>query len=103
MMAPLVYRNASAAFLGGVPLLGQLLDPSVELSDGLTEPQERQTLLQLIQSRPRNAKVFCIVRAVCGPHGDLSTTNLARACVRFLGAPEARADGIAPGRHIRTA
>jgi len=32
----------------------------VLLSDGLTEPQERQTLLQLIQSRPRNAKVFCI-------------------------------------------
>ncbi len=32
----------------------------VILSDGLTEPQERQTLLQLIQQRPRNAHVFCI-------------------------------------------
>src|SRR5881396_2095527 len=32
----------------------------VVLSDGLTEPQERQMLLRLIQSRPRNAKVFCI-------------------------------------------
>ncbi len=30
------------------------------LSDGLTEQQERQTLLQLIQQRPRNARVFCI-------------------------------------------
>lgn len=30
------------------------------LSDGLTEQQERQTLLTLIQSRPRNARVFCI-------------------------------------------
>src|SRR5436309_10959503 len=32
----------------------------VLLSDGLTEQQERRTLLRLIQSRPRNAKVFCI-------------------------------------------
>lgn len=30
------------------------------LSDGLTEQQERKTLLSLIQSRPRNARVFCI-------------------------------------------
>ena len=32
----------------------------VILSDGLTEPQERHTLLQLIQSRPGNTRVFCI-------------------------------------------
>lgn len=32
----------------------------VILSDGLTEPQERATLLQLISQRPRSAKVFCI-------------------------------------------
>jgi Ca-activated chloride channel family protein len=32
----------------------------VILSDGLTEPQERQTLLQLIQSRPGNTRVFCV-------------------------------------------
>lgn len=32
----------------------------VILSDGLTEPQERQTLLQQIQSRPGNTRVFCI-------------------------------------------
>jgi Ca-activated chloride channel family protein len=32
----------------------------VILSDGLTEPQERQTLLQLIQARPGNTRVFCI-------------------------------------------
>ena len=32
----------------------------VILSDGLTEPQERQTLLQLIQNRPGNSRVFCI-------------------------------------------
>ena len=32
----------------------------VILSDGLTEQQERQTLLQQIQSRPGNARVFCI-------------------------------------------
>jgi len=32
----------------------------VILSDGMTEQRERQTLLQLIQSRPRNARVFCI-------------------------------------------
>jgi Ca-activated chloride channel family protein len=30
------------------------------LSDGLTEPQERHTLLQQIQSRPGNTRVFCI-------------------------------------------
>jgi Ca-activated chloride channel homolog len=30
------------------------------LSDGLTEQQERQTLLQQIQSRPGNTRVFCI-------------------------------------------
>jgi Ca-activated chloride channel family protein len=30
------------------------------LSDGMTEPQERATLLQLISQRPRSAKVFCI-------------------------------------------
>ena len=30
------------------------------LSDGMTEPQERATLLQLISQRPRNAKVFCV-------------------------------------------
>ena len=32
----------------------------VILSDGLTEQRDRQTLLQLIAERPRNAKVFCI-------------------------------------------
>jgi Ca-activated chloride channel homolog len=32
----------------------------VILSDGLTEQQERQTLLQQIQSRPGNTRVFCI-------------------------------------------
>ncbi|HEY2952687.1 MAG TPA: VIT domain-containing protein [Verrucomicrobiae bacterium] len=32
----------------------------VLLSDGLTEQQERRTLLELIQSRPRGARVFCI-------------------------------------------
>src|SRR5580765_2665949 len=32
----------------------------VILSDGLTEQGERQTLLELIKSRPRNARVFCI-------------------------------------------
>jgi Ca-activated chloride channel homolog len=32
----------------------------VILSDGLTEQQERQILLQQIQSRPGNARVFCI-------------------------------------------
>jgi Ca-activated chloride channel family protein len=32
----------------------------VVLSDGLTEQQERRTLLGLIQQRPRNARVFCI-------------------------------------------
>ena len=30
------------------------------LSDGLTEQRERQTLLQLIQTRPESARVFCI-------------------------------------------
>ncbi len=30
------------------------------LSDGLTEQAERQALLALIQSKPRNARVFCI-------------------------------------------
>ncbi len=32
----------------------------VILSDGMTEAQERATLLQLIGQRPRSAKVFCI-------------------------------------------
>src|SRR5207253_3851187 len=32
----------------------------VILSDGLTEPQERQTLLQQIQARPGNSRVFCV-------------------------------------------
>jgi Ca-activated chloride channel family protein len=32
----------------------------VLLSDGLTEQQERRTLLELIRTRPRHAKVFCI-------------------------------------------
>ena len=32
----------------------------VILSDGLTDAGERRSLSQLIQSRPRNAKVFCI-------------------------------------------
>jgi Ca-activated chloride channel family protein len=32
----------------------------VILSDGLTEQQERQTLLQQIQARPSNTRVFCI-------------------------------------------
>jgi len=32
----------------------------VILSDGMTEQKERQTLLQLIGSRPRNSRVFCI-------------------------------------------
>ena len=32
----------------------------VILSDGLTEQRERRTLLQLIQSRPESARVFCI-------------------------------------------
>jgi Ca-activated chloride channel family protein len=32
----------------------------VILSDGLTEQRERQTLLQLIGERPRNARVFCV-------------------------------------------
>lgn len=32
----------------------------VILSDGMTEQKERQQLLQLIQARPRNARVFCI-------------------------------------------
>jgi Ca-activated chloride channel family protein len=30
------------------------------LSDGITEQRERQALIQLIQTRPRNARVFCI-------------------------------------------
>src|SRR5439155_2221605 len=30
------------------------------LSDGLTEQQERQTLLELIRTRPRSVKVFCV-------------------------------------------
>lgn len=32
----------------------------VILSDGMTEQNERQTLLQMIQSRPANSRVFCI-------------------------------------------
>ena len=32
----------------------------VILSDGMTEQRERQQLLQLIQARPKNARVFCI-------------------------------------------
>ena len=32
----------------------------VILSDGMTEQKERRALLELIQSRPRNARVFCI-------------------------------------------
>lgn len=32
----------------------------VILSDGMTEQKERQQLLQLISSRPRNCRVFCI-------------------------------------------
>jgi Ca-activated chloride channel family protein len=32
----------------------------VILSDGMTEQQERRTLLELIQQRPRNTRVFCI-------------------------------------------
>jgi Ca-activated chloride channel family protein len=32
----------------------------VILSDGMTEQTERSTLLQMIASRPRNARVFCI-------------------------------------------
>ena len=32
----------------------------VILSDGMSEQKERQTLLQMIQSRPENARVFCI-------------------------------------------
>ena len=32
----------------------------VILSDGMTEQKERQTLMELIQSRPRFARVFCI-------------------------------------------
>src|SRR5437899_4198223 len=32
----------------------------VLLSDGLTEQQERRTLLESIRTRPRNAKVFCV-------------------------------------------
>ena len=32
----------------------------VILSDGMTEQGERQTLLQMIQSRPGNARVFCV-------------------------------------------
>lgn len=32
----------------------------VILSDGMTEQKERRTLLELIQSRPENARVFCI-------------------------------------------
>ncbi len=32
----------------------------VILSDGLTDSGDRQTLLQLIQQRPRNSRVFCI-------------------------------------------
>ena len=32
----------------------------VLLSDGLTEQQERRTLLELIRTRPRNVKVFCV-------------------------------------------
>jgi len=32
----------------------------VILSDGMTEQQERQTLLQQIQARPGNTRVFCI-------------------------------------------
>src|SRR4051812_1712712 len=32
----------------------------IVLSDGLTDQQERRTLLELIRSRPRNARVFCI-------------------------------------------
>ncbi len=32
----------------------------VILSDGMTEQKERQTLMQLIQSRPGNTRVFCI-------------------------------------------
>jgi Ca-activated chloride channel family protein len=32
----------------------------VILSDGMTEQKERQKLMELIQTRPRNARVFCI-------------------------------------------
>jgi len=32
----------------------------VILSDGMTEQKERRTLIQLIDERPRNARVFCI-------------------------------------------
>jgi Ca-activated chloride channel family protein len=32
----------------------------VILSDGMTEQAERQTLLRMIQTRPRNSRVFCI-------------------------------------------
>ncbi|MEW6079264.1 MAG: VIT domain-containing protein [Thermodesulfobacteriota bacterium] len=32
----------------------------VILSDGMTEQGERQTLLRMIQSRPRNSRVFCV-------------------------------------------
>jgi Ca-activated chloride channel family protein len=32
----------------------------VILSDGMTEQKERRTLMQLIDERPRNARVFCI-------------------------------------------
>jgi len=32
----------------------------VILSDGLTEQQERRTLIELIGQRPRNARVFCV-------------------------------------------
>jgi Ca-activated chloride channel homolog len=67
----------AAAFLGSaVANGGTVLNPAITtaykyadpdrplnvviLSDGLTEQNERRELLQLIASRPRNAKVFCI-------------------------------------------
>jgi Ca-activated chloride channel homolog len=70
-------KQAAVAFLGvaqanGGTVLNPALttaykyaDPDrplnvVVLSDGMTEQRERQQLLQLIQQRPRNTKVFCI-------------------------------------------
>jgi len=70
-------RSAAHAFLNSAAAKGgTILRPALQtaykyasadrplnvvvLSDGLTEQRERQTLLELIQQRPGNTRVFCI-------------------------------------------
>jgi Ca-activated chloride channel family protein len=70
-------KEAAIAFLAGAQANGgTILHPAITtaykysdpdrplnvviLSDGLTDTGERRSLLELIQQRPRNAKVFCI-------------------------------------------